>query len=258
MYVRDDPLTALKKLYRKNLLADIGASLSAVVLMILLFVADPDSFTPEGLAITLALSLALAITEYILERLLRKRGLSSAVVSSVCLIIILILGALLLGASLAGLLGFFFFRPLLPLVALLRDRARLADGALCESIGQAKKGSRQVVPYGLENLDTVVLFEDELTHQKHLIRAVGISSLHRCRVYFLPHSGLAVGEIIPDGMQFDPFGNPVDPVESPADGQTSDVAFDAPPSGASRSVDPNSPERQKAARYAACKKICIC
>ena len=252
MYVSDEQLTALRKLYRRTILADAGASLSTVVLMILLFATGIVSPNPVGLAITVTLAAVLASAEYILERLLFKRGLNAAVVTLVCLLATLILGGLLLGASLSGLLGFFFFRPLIPLVALLRDRARLADGNPCKAIGRVKQGSRRVVSSGLEALDTVLLFEDEVTHEKHLLRAQSLSSRHRYRVYFLPHSGLSVGEIIPDEAQFDPFGNPV----GTADAQDADTAGDAPSPKPSHSIDPNSPERQKAARYAAGKKIC--
>ena len=260
MYVSDDQLTALRKLYRRTILADAGASLSTVVLMILLFATRIVSPNPVGLAITVTLVAVLASAEYILERLLFKRGLNAAVVTLVCLLATLILGGLLLGASLSGLVGFFFFRPLIPLVALLRDRARLADGNPCEAIGRVKQGSRRVVFSGLEALDTVLLFEDEVTHEKHLLRAQSLSSRHRYRVYFLPHSGLSVGEIIPDEAQFDPFGNPIgNPIGNPvgtADAQDADTAGDAPSPKPSHSIDPHSPERQKAARYAACKKIC--
>ena len=63
MYVRDDQLTALRKLYRRTILADAGASLSTVVLLILLFATGIASSTPAGLAITATLAAVLAIAE---------------------------------------------------------------------------------------------------------------------------------------------------------------------------------------------------
>ena len=85
-----------------------------------------------------------------------------------------------------------------------------------------KSGSRR--EEATAGRDTYLLFEDELTHEVHLLHMGHISPLHRYRVFYLPHSGLAVGEVIPDNVTFDPFGNPIEreveederPAEKPA------------------------------------------
>ena len=105
-------------------------------------------------------------------------------------------------------------------MGLLRDAGALRDGDPCETVGRMKSGSRR--EEATTGRDTYLLFEDELTHEVHLLRMGSVSPLHRYRVFYLPHSGLAVGEVIPDNITFDPFGNPIEreveeqPTEKPA------------------------------------------
>ncbi len=250
MYSPIPPLEGLRKLYRKVVLADIGTALTAAVMLLLLMITKTELASPAQIALTIAVAAVLAVIEYAVERTLRKRGLNAALVSFLCLIGTLIIGGLLLGASLPGLMGFFCFRPLIPLFSLLRDRGRLTEGRPCETVGRVKKGSQREA----SGMDTFLLFEDELTHESHLLRAAGLSPRHRYRVLFLPHSGLAVGEAIPDELSFDPFGNPIDTGYTPAEPATE--AAEAPPPGARRRIDPNSHDRQRAARYAVCGRVC--
>jgi hypothetical protein len=133
-----------------------------------------------------------------------------------------------------------------------------------------------------------VLFEDELTHEVHLLHMGHISPLHRYRVLYLPHSGLAVGEVIPDNITFDPFGNPIEreveeagqPTEKPDYTeagytvkpdyteestekpwyQNPEAFSDSPPKAEPKEdpsmPDPNSPERKRAAKFGVASKVC--
>ena len=243
MYRQDDRLQALRKLCRRALLINLGTVLTAVIMVIILLAAHIAPLSPVRLAITAALSAALAVVEYTVERALFKRGLNAALVTGLCLIGTLILGGLLMGASMLGIAGYICFRPLPPLFSLLRDRGRLTEGNPCEAVGRMKKGSRRESSDALLGMNTYLLFEDELTHETHLLRAVGLSHRRRYRVLYLPHSGLAAGEAIPDELQIDPFGNPVEAPVAPLREPTEKAPAD-------------SVNRQKAARYGVFGRIC--
>ena len=250
MYPQDSRLQALRKHYKRALLTNLGAVITAAVMTAILITTDTESVPPVSLAVTMLLSAALAGAEYIVERALLKRGINAALISIPCFIGTLVLGGLLMGASFLGLAGFLFFRPLIPLIALLRDRGRLTEGNPLETVGRIKAGSRRATL----GIDTCLLFEDELTHEKHLLRAQDLSPRRRYRVLYLPHSGLAAGEIISDEMQFDPFGNPIESPPS-TEAPTADPAPGFPESR--QRHDPNSPERKQAAKLALWSRVCI-
>ena len=228
----ENQIQSLRKKYNKTLWAHIGLSALSVAAAFLL--AYSPLFSPEELIpwlIAAGVGLALAIVEYAIERALFKRGKRiHRLMSTIFFIVLLLLFTLWDAGAFGGyalqlyplLLGFLFTRPLIPAIGLLRDAGALRDGDPCETVGRMKSGSRR--EEATTGRDTYLLFEDELTHEVHLLRMGSVSPLHRYRVFYLPHSGLAVGEVIPDNITFDPFGNPIEreieeteqPAEKPA------------------------------------------
>ena len=228
----ENQIQSLRKKYNKTLWAHIGLSALSVAAAFLL--AYSPLFSPEELIpwlIAAGVGLALAIVEYAIERALFKRGKRiHRLMSTIFFIVLLLLFTLWDAGAFGGyalqlyplLLGFLFTRPLIPAIGLLRDAGALRDGDPCETMGRMKSGSRR--EEATTGRDTYLLFEDELTHEVHLLRMGSVSPLHRYRVFYLPHSGLAVGEVIPDNITFDPFGNPIEreieeteqPAEKPA------------------------------------------
>ncbi len=228
----ENQIQSLRKKYHKTLWAHIGLSALSVAAALLL--AYSPLFTPEELIpwlVAAGVGLGLAAVEYAIERALFKRGKRIHRLMSVFFFVILLLLFTLWDAGAFGgyalqlyplLLGFLFTRPLIPAIGLLRDAGALRDGDPCETVGRMKSGSRR--EEATAGRDTYLLFEDELTHEVHLLRMGSVSPLHRYRVFYLPHSGLAVGEVIPDNITFDPFGNPIErevetegqPTEKPA------------------------------------------
>ena len=214
----ENQIQSLRKKYNKTLWAHIGLSALPVAAAFLL--AYSPLFSPEELIpwlVAAGVGLALAIVEYAIERALFKRGKRIHRLMSVFFFIILLLLITLWEAGAFGgyalqlyplLLGFLFTRPLIPAMGLLRDARRLRDGDPCETVGRMKSGSRR--EEATAGRDTYLLFEDELTHEVRILRMGSVSPLHRYRVFYLPHSGLAVGEAIPEGVTFDPFGNPIE------------------------------------------------
>ena len=214
----ENQIQSLRKKYNKTLWAHIGLSALSVAAAFLL--AYSPLFSPEELIpwlIAAGVGLALAAVEYAIERALFKRGKRIHRLMSAFFFVILLLLITMWEAGAFGgyalqlyplLLGFLFTRPLIPAMGLLRDAGTLRDGDPCETVGRMKSGThREVATAGR---DTYLLFEDELTHEVHLLRMGSVSPLHRYRVFYLPHSGLAVGEVIPDNITFDPFGNPIE------------------------------------------------
>ena len=292
----ENQIQSLRKKYRKTLWAHIGLSALSVAAAILL--AYSPLFTPEELIpwlIAAGVGLALAIVEYAIERALFKRGKRIHRLMSTFFFIVLLLLITLWEAGAFGgyalqlyplLLGFLFTRPLIPAIGLLRDAGTLRDGDPCETVGRMKSGSRR--EEATTGRDTYLLFEDELTHEVHLLRMGSVSPLHRYRVLYLPHSGLAVGEVIPDNITFDPFGNPIereveeaeqttekpdytetgytvkpDYAEEPAEKpwyQNPEAFSDSPPKPEPKEdpsiPDPNSPERKRAAKFGVASKVC--
>ena len=228
----ENQIQSLRKKYNKTLWAHIGLSALSVAAAFLL--AYSPLFSPEELIpwlIAAGVGLGLAIVEYAIERALFKRGKRiHRLMSTIFFIVLLLLFTLWDAGAFGGyalqlyplLLGFLFTRPLIPAIGLLRDAGALRDGDPCETVGRMKSGSRR--EEATTGRDTYLLFEDELTHEVHLLRMGSVSPLHRYRVFYLPHSGLAVGEVIPDNITFDPFGNPIEreieeteqPAEKPA------------------------------------------
>ena len=232
MYDNDTKLASLRKKYHKTLWAHIGLSALSVAAAFLL--AYSPLFSPEELIpwlVAAGVGLGLAAVEYAIERALFKRGKRIHRLMSTFFFVVLLLLITMWEAGAFGgyalqlyplLLGFMFTRPLIPAIGLLRDVGTLRDGDPCETVGRMKSGSRRAE--ATAGRDTYLLFEDELTHEVHLLRMGSVSPLHRYRVFYLPHSGLAVGEVIPDNITFDPFGNPIErevetaeqPTEKPA------------------------------------------
>ena len=292
----ENQIQSLRKKYNKTLWAHIGLSALSVAAAFLL--AYSPLFSPEELIpwlVAAGVGLGLAAAEYAIERALFKRGKRIHRLMSTFFFVVLLLLITMWEAGAFGgyalqlyplLLGFLFTRPLIPAMGLLRDARRLRDGDPCETVGRMKSGShREVATAGR---DTYLLFEDELTHEVHLLRMGSVSPLHRYRVFYLPHSGLAVGEVIPDNITFDPFGNPIEreveadeqPTEKPAyseEGYTekpdyteepaekpwyqNPEAFSAnPPKPEPKEdtsmPDPNSPERKRAAKFGVASKVC--
>ena len=291
----ENQIRSLRKKYNKTLWAHIGLSALSVAAAFLL--AYSPLFTSEELIpwlIAAGVGLMLAAVEYAIERALFKRGKRIHRLMSVFFFIILLLLITLWEAGAFGgyalqlsplLLGFLFTRPLIPAIGLLRDARRLRDGDPCETVGRMKSGSRR--EEATAGRDAYLLFEDELTHEVRILRMGSVSPLHRYRVFYLPHSGLAVGEVIPDNITFDPFGNPIEreieveqPAEKPAyseEGYTekpdyteepaekpwyqNPEAFSSkPPKPEPKEdtsmPDPNSPERKRAAKFGVASKVC--
>ncbi len=228
----DRKISALRKLYHKTLWTYVGVaalSVAATAFLMIRRMVVSDQMLYRLVAAWVGL--ALAIVEYIIERTLYKKGKKGAFILPAFMMGLLTLYVLFMKSGLIDgmlllfyplLLGFLVSRPLIPAIGLLRDAGTLRDGSPRETVGSIKAGSRR------KNTEVgrsaYVLFEDELTHEVHLLRMSHISPLHRYRVFFLPHSGLAVGEVIPDNLTFDPFGNPMEreveadeqPTEKPA------------------------------------------
>ena len=294
MYSKNQ-IQSLRKKYNKALWAHIGLSALSVAAAFLL--AYSPLFSPEELIpwlIAAGVGLALAIVEYAIERALFKRGKRvHRLMSTIFFIVLLLLITLWEAGAFGGyalqlyplLLGFLFTRPLIPAMGLLRDAGALRDGDLSEAVGRIKAGTHR------KNTESgrgaYVLFEDELTHEVHLLHMGHISPLHRYRVFYLPHSGLAVGEVIPDNITFDPFGNPIereieaeqtaempayseegytekpDYTEEPAEKpwyQNPEAFSSKPPKLEPKEntsmPEPNSPERKRAAKFGVASKVC--
>ena len=292
----ENQIQSLRKKYHKTLWAHIGLSALSVAAAFLL--AYSPLFSPEELIpwlVAAGVGLALAAVEYAIERALLKRGKRiHRLMSTIFFIVLLLLITLWEAGAFGGyalqlyplLLGFLFTRPLIPAMGLLRDAGALRDGDPCETVGRMKSGSRR--EEATAGRDTYLLFEDELTHEVRILRMGSVSPLHRYRVFYLPHSGLAVGEVIPDNITFDPFGNPIER-EVEADEQTTEKpdytekSYTVKPDYTEESAekpwyqnpeafstnppkpepkedtsmpDPNSPERKRAAKFGVASKVC--
>lgn len=302
----NEQLPALRKAYKKNLLANIGTALLSILAGAILLGNRVYILSIEW-GIALGLAVVLAAVEYIIERALYKKGKNVSFLLTGFLLGLMGIFMVLWKLNVLGaytylfwplILGFMLIRPLIPAVGLLRDLGRLRTGDLCETVGRMKKGTRRrEASVGRESY---LLFEDELTHESHLLRMGSISPLHRYRVFYLPHSGLAVGEAIADNVTFDPFGNPIErevteetakeafsyavqdsyakkpdyvededytekstynddggyaakPPYVEDEAEVTEKSYDYPEDG---KPDPNSPERQKAAKYATASKVC--
>lgn len=220
----ENQVRSLRRLYNRTLWSYIGIAALSVAATAFLVVGN---MIHNGQALHWVaaawVGLALAAVEYLIERTLYKKGKKGAFILPAFMMGLLVLYVLFMKSGLIDgllllfyplVLGFVAGRPLIPAISLLRDAGALRDGNLSESVGRIKAGTHR------KNTESgrgaYVLFEDELTHEVHLLHMGHISPLHRYRVFFLPHSGLAVGEVIPDNVTFDPFGNPIErEVEEP-------------------------------------------
>lgn len=222
--LQENQTAALRKLYNRTLWSYIGVAALSVAATAFLVVGNMVG-SDQALHWVIAawVGLALAVVEYLIERTLYKKGKKGAFILPAFMMGLLLLYVLFAKSGLIDgmlllfyplVLGFVAGRPLIPAIGLLRDAGALRDGELKEAVGRIKSGTHR------KNTEAgrgaYVLFEDELTHEVHLLHMGHISPLHRYRVFFLPHSGLAVGEVIPDNVTFDPFGNPIErEVEEP-------------------------------------------
>ena len=220
----ESQVQSLRKLYNRTLWSYIGVAALSVAATAFLVVGNMISNGQALHWVAAAwVGLALAAVEYLIERTLYKKGKKGAFILPAFMMGLLVLYVLFMKSGLIDgllllfyplVLGFVAGRPLIPAISLLRDAGALRDGDLSETVGRIKAGTHR------KNTESgrgaYVLFEDELTHEVHLLHMGHISPLHRYRVFFLPHSGLAVGEVIPDNVTFDPFGNPIErEVEEP-------------------------------------------
>lgn len=278
MYDNGKQLTALRAAFRKHLLIDLGCTALSVAVLILLAMTASEALSPALLA-TVAAAVVLAVAEYLLERALHRKGKPGILLYLGFLVLpVLLLNALTLTqyhqattvTVLPFALSFLFIRSLLPTVSLLRDCGRLKEGTPCETVGYVKKNTR--IEDSAVDRVSYLLFEDELTHEVHLLRIGSLSPHHRYRVLYLPHSGLAVGEAIPDETAFDPFGTPVPQADSaetdyadmppceetePSAVKPDDTEPDEAHTPPDRDLpDPHSPERQKAEKLAVAHKVC--
>lgn len=214
----ENQIQSLRKLYNRTLWSYIGIAALSVAATAFLVVGN---MIHNGQALHWVaaawVGLALAAVEYVIERTLYKKGKKGAFILPAFMMGLLVLYVLFMKSGLIDgllllfyplVLGFVAGRPLIPAMSLLRDAGALRDGNLSEAVGRIKAGTHR------KNTESgrgaYVLFEDELTHEVHLLHMSHISPLHRYRVFYLPHSGLAVGEVIPDNVTFDPFGNPIE------------------------------------------------
>ena len=220
----ESQVRSLRRLYNRTLWSYIGIAALSVAATAFLVVGNMIN-NGQALHWVVAawVGLALAAVEYIIERTLYKKGKKGAFILPAFMMGLLALYVLFMKSGLIDgllllfyplVLGFVAGRPLIPAISLLRDAGALRDGNLSEAVGRIKAGTHR------KNTESgrgaYVLFEDELTHEVHLLHMGHISPLHRYRVFYLPHSGLAVGEVIPDNVTFDPFGNPIErEVEEP-------------------------------------------
>ncbi len=216
----ENQVRSLRKLYNKTLWTHVGVAALSVAAAI--FLSYSPLFTDDSLIpwlIAGGIGLTLSAAEYAIERALYKKGKKAfGFFLGLLLLLLILLETRLLGGYTylfyPTVLAFLSTRLLIPVISLLRDLGSLRDEKPCEAVGKIKAGTHR------KNTESgrgaYVLFEDELTHEVHLLHMSHISPLHRYRVFYLPHSGLAVGEVIPDDMTFDPFGNPIErEVEDP-------------------------------------------
>ena len=274
----ENQLQSLRKKYNKTFWSYVG--LSVLSMAAAFFLVYSPLLTVESLLpwlIAAGVGLALAAVEFAAERALyKKRGKKADLLLIGFFLAVLIGGIILAEARVFGvysylfypvLLGFLFNRPLIPAIGLLLDFRRLNEGNPCETVGRMKSDSRRWE--AAVGKSSYLLFEDELTGEVRLLLMGSMDPSRRYRVLYLPHSGLAVGEVVPDDVEFDPFGNPIerdDTEEKPDD--TEDSYADKPdysePDDAEpphtpptpEELDPNSPARKKAAKFALASKVC--
>ena len=272
----ENQLQSLRKKYNKTFWSYVG--LSVLSMAAAFFLVYSPLLTVESLLpwlIAAGVGLALAAVEFAAERALYKRGKKADLLLIGFFLAVLIGGIILAEARVFGvysylfypvLLGFLFNRPLIPAIGLLLDFRRLNEDNPCETVGRMKSDSRRWE--AAVGKSSYLLFEDELTGEVRLLLMGSMDPSRRYRVLYLPHSGLAVGEVVPDDVEFDPFGNPIerdDTEEKPA--YTEDSYADKPdysePNDAEpphtpptpEELDPNSPARKKAAKFALASKV---
>lgn len=259
-YTPDQHLPALRTLFRKNLLANLGAMAAAVLAFGLFFGFGPGLHTPLSLGISIGLGAVASVAAFFTERALHKQGRSTTLTSLLFFLLPLLLLQFLSVSPILFAAGFIFFRPLISVILLLSDHRRLKEESPLEAVGRMKRYSHR--DGDAPGLDTSLLFEDELTHATLMLHTREMSPDHRYRVWYLPRTGLAVSQPIPEDAEFDPFGNLIQPDADPFASDAPDASEQEPaptwePSRPrSASLDPNSPERRRAARLALWSRIC--
>lgn len=265
MYVSDQHLTALKAVCRKYLLTNLGMIAAAILASVLFIGTGPGQANPLFLTVSLGLAALFSVTEYFVERALHKQGRGSGFVYLIFFILpLLILESMSHSELFADMDGtgilfavfFLFFRPLISLLLLISDSGLLRAGTPLEAIGRMRKDSHR--DGDAPGRDICLLFEDELTHKALMLHTKEISPDHRYRVWYLPRTGLAVSEPIPDDAEFDPFGNLIqhhDPFATDTDNSTDGFGSAADTEGSPR-PDPNSPDRRRAAQWVLWSRIC--
>ncbi len=304
MFDNDQQIQSLRKAYKKNLWLNLSSMFVSLLFVGYMLVGEVIS-DPLMACIAAGVGAIAAVADYAIERALYRKGKNAFFVMVLCMVLpLLALGAVVTlgrlpwtsGASfLPYVAAFIFLRAAIPLIQLLRDGSCLRENDPCETVGAVKKNTRRVE--GERSGESYLLFEDELTSEVHLLRLNHLSPAHRYRVFYLPHSGLAVGEEIPDDVTFDPFGNPtrrevseetaeeafayavqgsytekpeynedggyaVKPDDTEDESNTAQTSYAEAyaPAGGTPYRDsryyPNSPERQKAAKYATAAKVC--
>lgn len=268
MGLTDEVGSALRREYRKHLLMDLGTPLPFILLAVLFIrftVGDvpSDGWIVGGVAVGAAV---LAVVEYIVERWLSRKGKLGIVLY----LFFVVIGSCLLAILSAVLfpdrnlllhfpyfLTFVPIRSLIPVFFLLRDYERLKEGAFCETVGRVQEGAR--VEDAAVGRIAYRRFEDELTHEVHLLRVGILVPDRRYRVFFLPHSGLAVAEELTEEAERDPFGH----VHSTEDAFAAQESPQERPqeSGERREESPRrdgvaTGDRQRAVRYGRAAVIC--
>ena len=192
---------ALRADYNRQILTDVVY----IIIFLYMLIPLPQIVMSLAWSIPVCVGIASSVTCYAWERRrLRKGKNPKGVFLLFCLLPVALLAILLqcgvfpdtnAVSCIFYIPAFFLGRTVIPLTLLLRDGIHWRKGKLCESVGYRKGNVRR-----MDNSMTreyYVLFQEELTHKTHLIRMANLSPGHRYRLLFLPHSGIAAGEIIP-------------------------------------------------------------
>ncbi len=246
-------INALRTVYKRRLLSTVITATVHLVatVLLLLHLLRLKSVPPPAFFIAVCFGILLTVSCYFAERAIYRTGFSSRFAFYLMLLLPLIVLAILLFRKVIpivdGLWGFAYaptmilLRPLIPLIQLLRDGILLRKGTPGRSVGRMKKNTHPAQSMSAAH-EWYVQFEDEVTHKKHLIRLESMSPIRRYRIWYLPHSGLAVGEIIPEKVTFDAAGNPVKRKQALMNATKAPMIYDDHP-------DAHTPKRQKAAKF---------
>lgn len=248
-------MNALRAVYKRRLFSTVITATVHLVATVLLLL-RLKSVPPLAFFIAVCFGILLTVSCYFAERAIYRTGFSSRFAFYLMLLLPLIVLSILLFRKVIpmdGLWGFAYapsmilLRPLIPLIQLLRDGILLRKGTPCRSVGRMKKNTHPAQSISAAH-EWYVQFEDEVTHKKHLIRLESMSPIRRYRIWYLPHSGLAVGEIIPEKVTFDASGNPVKRKQALMKATKAPMIYGDHP-------DAHTSERQKAAKFGRVSKV---